>query len=126
VLVGKVPSMLQEDSRQLGADGRPKAVQKVQPSRIILTYSNVQLDTPLKPEEFAFQAPPGVRVDDNTEALLNVLEQTLQARIAQKKQEAAKAEPLLNQSIPVPGSGGAPAPSAFPPVTTPPPATAPR
>ena len=108
VLVGKVPSMLQEDSRQLGADGRPKATQKVQPSRIILTYSNVQLNATLKPEEFAFQAPPGVRVDDNTEALLNALEQTLQARIAQKKQEAAKAEPLLDQSIEVPRSGELP------------------
>ena len=114
VLVGRVPSMLQEDSRPLGADGRPKAVQKVQPSRITLTYSNVQLNTPLKPEEFAFQAPPGVRVDDNTDALLNVLEQTLQARIAQKKQEAAKAEPLLDQSIEVPRSGGPPT-SRLPP-----------
>ncbi len=115
VLVGKVPSMLQDDSRQLGADGRPKAIQKVQPSRIILTYSNVQLNTPLKPEEFAFQAPPGVHVDDNTEALLSVLEQTLQARIAQQKQEAAKAEPLLNQSIEVPRSGGPPDPSPIAP-----------
>jgi len=126
VLVGKVPSMLQEDTRQLGADGRPKAVQKVQPSRLVLTYSNVQLNTTLKPEEFAFQAPPGVVVNDNTVNLLNLLEQNLQARIAQKKQEAAKAEPLLNQAIDVPRSGAAPEPAAFPPVTSPPPATAPR
>ena len=126
VLVGKVPSMLQEEPRQLGADGRPKAVQKVQPSRIVLTYSNVQLNTALKPEEFAFQAPPGVRVDDNTDGLLNLLEQTLQTRIAQKKQEAAKAEPLLDQAIPVPRSGGALDPSTLPPVTSPPPATVPR
>ena len=125
VLVGRVPSMLQQDVRQLGVDGRPKAVPKVQPSRIVLTYSNVQLNTTLKPEEFAFQAPPGAHVDDSTDTLLNGLEQTLQARIAQKKQEAARAEPLLDQSIPVPSSGGASAPSALPPVTTPP-ATAPR
>ncbi len=126
VLVGKVPSMLQEDTRQLGADGRPKAVQKVQPSRLVLTYSNVQLNTTLKPEEFAFQAPPGAVVNDDTVNLLNMLEQKLQARIAQKKQEAAKAEPLLNQAIDVPRSGAAPEPAAFPPVTSPPPATAPR
>jgi len=80
----------------------------------------------LKPEEFAFQAPPGVRVLDQTDTLLNVLEQSLQARIAQKKQEAAQAEPLLNQSIEVPRSGAVldtPAPA---PGTLPPPAITPR
>ena len=127
VLVGRAPSILQEEGRQLGADGRPKAVQKAQPSRITLTYSNVQLNPPLKPEEFAFQAPPGVRVDDNTEALLNMLEQTLQARIAQKKQEAAKAEPLLGSIDRGPQSPGEPPTlPRFPPATSPPPATTPR
>ena len=114
VLVGRVPSMLQDEARQLGADGRPKAVQKAQPSRIDPHLLERPAQPALEARGIRLPGPPGVRVDDKTEDLLNGLEQALQARIAQKKHEAAKAEPLLNQSIPIPRSGGAPGAPPFP------------
>lgn len=106
ILAGRAPSILQEDTRRLGADGRllgaQAAIQKVQPSRIVLTYSNVKLNPDLKLDEFVFQAPPGTPVEDNTEALVSGLEQALQVKIAQKRAEAAKADPLLSQPIEIP------------------------
>jgi len=121
VLVGRVPStMLQEDTRRRALDGSPlgtrNTIQKVQPSRIVLTYSNVQINPTLKPEEFAFQAPPGAHVEDNTDTLLSMLEQALQAQIAQKRAAAAKEAPPLDQAIDVPKPDAAPAPpSSLPP-----------
>ncbi|HMB02578.1 MAG TPA: hypothetical protein VKP69_02425 [Isosphaeraceae bacterium] len=114
-LVGRVPTVLLEDTRRYGPDGRPIGsrnsfnIQKVEPSRIELTYSNVQLNPDLKPDDFAFTAPPEARPDDHTDAILNGLEQAVQMRVARKWSEAAKGESTLPQSIEVPKA--APAPS---------------
>ena len=43
------------------------SIEKIDPSKIELVYSNVQLNPKLKPEEFAFQAPPNANVEDTTE-----------------------------------------------------------
>jgi outer membrane lipoprotein-sorting protein len=113
-LVGRVPTVLLEDTRRYGPDGRPIGsrnsynIQKVEPSRIELTYSNVQLNPDLKPDDFAFTVPPDARVDDNTDAILDGLEQAMQMRAAQKKSEAAKGETTLPQPIEVPKAAPAP------------------
>jgi outer membrane lipoprotein-sorting protein len=128
-LVGKVPSIL-IDTRPLGPDGRPigarSSIQEVKPTRIDLTYDNVKLNPDLKIDEFVFQAPPGAQVENNTAAIVGMLDQAIQVAIAKKKAEAAKAEgPILNQNIeypgvkpaegevsPAPAPGAAPAPAA--------------
>ena len=103
ILVGKVPTILQ-DTRRIGPDGRPigsrASMEKIEPSTIRLTYTNVQLDPAIRPEEFAFQAPPGANVEDNTENTLKILDQAIQVQAMQKRAEAAKQDgPILDQAI---------------------------
>jgi outer membrane lipoprotein-sorting protein len=106
VMVGKVPSILQ-DTRRIGPDGRPigsrSSIEKVEPSRIEMVYSNVQLNPEIRVEEFAFQAPPNAQVEDTTDTIIKGLEQAIQIQAMQKRSEAARQEgPVLDQSIEIP------------------------
>lgn len=104
-LEGRVPSVL-EETRQLGPDGKPigakGAAPKVQPSKLLLLYTNVKLNPDLKPETFAFQAPPETPVMDLTDQFLLSLEQGAAALQAEQKKAAASKETELPQAIPVP------------------------
>ena len=103
-----------EDTRQIGPDGRrigtldsAKRVQRAEPSEVLLVYSNVKLNPTLEGKEFFFQAPATAQVKDETEAILNGLDQALQAQAAKKKAEAADGkvpaeDALLKQSLDVP------------------------
>jgi outer membrane lipoprotein-sorting protein len=118
-LVGKRPTMLM-DTRKVGPDGRPigsrSQIADVKPTEIELSYSNVKLNPDLKLEEFVFQAPPGARVEDSTQALVTMLDQAIQLSAAKKRAEAGKAEdPLLNQKIEIPKAGEGVGPGARPP-----------
>jgi outer membrane lipoprotein-sorting protein len=100
VLVGRKPSIL--ETRRPGPDGRPVLVKgsidKVTPGEIKLVYKDVKLNTKLRLEEFAFQAPPTANVDDSTEMLIKGLDQAIQMEIQRKKNEAAKKEgPTLDE-----------------------------
>ena len=122
LLVGR-PSSVMMDTRKIGPDGKPigarSSIQAVKPTRIELTYSNVKLNPELKADEFAFQAPPGAQPEDNTQALLGMLDQAIQVALAKKKAEASKEgtgtgagpadDSLLKESIPIPrGTPAAP------------------
>jgi outer membrane lipoprotein-sorting protein len=108
ILVGKKPTILL-DTRRTGPDGRPIGSrssiekEKVDPSRIELVYSNVKINARIRPEEFAFQAPPNANVEDTTETILKGLDQAIQFQAMQKRTEAARQEsPLLDQGIEIP------------------------
>lgn len=105
LLEGRRPSVL-EDLREIGPDGKPMgakgAISQVQPSRILLIYTNVKLDEEIKPESFAFQAPADAQVTDLTDKLLLDVEQIEAAQAEQRKAEAAKDGSELPQSIAVP------------------------
>ncbi|MFO0892605.1 MAG: hypothetical protein U0790_26115 [Isosphaeraceae bacterium] len=108
ILVGKVPTVLL-DTRRIGPDGRPVgrvgSIEKVQPSKVTYSYLNVQINPtpPVRPEEFAFQAPPNAQVEDSTEAILKMLDQSIQYQAMQKKAEAERQSgPVLNQPIDIP------------------------
>jgi outer membrane lipoprotein-sorting protein len=106
VLVGRKPSALFE-TRRLGPDGRPigakSSIEKITPSEIRLTYSDVKLNAKIRLDEFAFQAPPAAVVDDSTEAIVKGLDQAIAMESQRKKSEAAKKEgPVLDQSIEIP------------------------
>ncbi|HEV3167496.1 MAG TPA: hypothetical protein VGZ22_26040 [Isosphaeraceae bacterium] len=106
LLEGRIPSVLENvDTRQIGLDGKPVGAKgtgtKVQPSKILLLYTNVQLNPELKPESFAFQAPSDATVIDRTEQLLIELEQAAAMQAEMKKAEAAK-ESELPQPISIP------------------------
>jgi hypothetical protein len=62
------------------------------PSEIKIIYKDVKLNTNLRLEEFAFQAPPTANVDDNTETITKQLDQAIQMEIQRKKNESAKKE----------------------------------
>ncbi len=118
-LVGKKPSELQADNRRIGPDGRPigrkAAAPSVKPSRVTLVYSNVNLAPETKPEDFAFQAPPGATVEDATKELVGQLDVAVQRTAAERK-KAAEAAPatLIPPTTPVPIPAAAPAPAASP------------
>jgi outer membrane lipoprotein-sorting protein len=122
LLEGRIPSVL-EDTRQIGPDGKPVGRKQTgqkdqQPSSILLSYTNVRLNPELKPETFAFQAPPDAPVMDETDQLLIRLDQALAMKADQRKAEAAKGEVDLPQSIPVPSPAPEEKPAA--PVSPPP------
>jgi hypothetical protein len=120
-LAGRKPTVLY-DTRRIGPDGRPvgprSAIQSIEPSEVELAYRIVSLNPPLKGDEFAYKPPEGVQVDDQTEAVVNELDGMIQMKIAQKKAESARAEPLLQKAIDVPRPAAGPEGSAGP---TPPP-----
>ena len=116
VLVGRKPSRVY-DTRKKGPDNRPigsqRSIEKIEPSRIELIYSDVKLNVQIRVEEFAFTAPSTANPEDNTQAIINSLDNALQMEAARKNAEAAKKdEPLLEKSIEIP---------APPPQSTPPP-----
>jgi outer membrane lipoprotein-sorting protein len=113
VLAGRQATDLQ-DTRKVGPDGRPigakASIERPSPTRIELIYSNVKLNVLVKPDEFAFTAPPTATVDDNTELILKGLDQVIRNQIDKKKAESTKKDgPILDQEIPIPQPAAAPA-----------------
>jgi hypothetical protein len=116
VLVGRKPTGV-IDNRLKGVDGRvigsQRSIEKIEPTRIELVYSNVKLNAKIRVEEFAFTAPSSANPEDNTQAIINTLDRAIQMEAAKKKADAAKKdEPLLEKSIDIPTP---------PPQSTPPP-----
>jgi outer membrane lipoprotein-sorting protein len=107
-MYGNLPSMLAADTRRLGPDNKPIGAKpqasKVEPSRIILVYTDVKVNPEIKPELFGWQPPADAKgVVDGTDAVLGELDQAIQMETARKKTEAAKAaEPTLPEAIAVP------------------------
>lgn len=106
-LYGQSPGIMREsrEAREIGPDGRPVGpalnVETPTPTEIRMVYSDVQLNPELGIEQFAFQPPDGVRVIDETQAIVTDLTAVLAQRAAARKAEAAKLGPEL-PSIPVP------------------------
>ncbi len=116
-MYGNPPSMLAADPRRLAPDGKPIGAKpptaKVEPSRIVLRYTDVKINIAIKPELFGWQPPADAKgVRDMTEEYLARIEQAIQYQTAVKKAEAAKsAEPTLPEGIKAqvdPASPGAP------------------
>jgi len=116
VMVGKATSIL-VDTRPIGPDGRRvgplRSIEKSDPSSITYSYLNVQIDPspPVRPEEFAFQAPPNAQVEDSTEAILKMLDQSIQIQAMQKRAEAEQQSgPVLDRAIEIPKPTAEPTP----------------
>lgn len=125
-LVGRAPSEINLNQAQIGPDGRPirrpAAGPKVVPSAITLAYSNVKLNPTLKPEQFAFTAPPSManQVADDTQVLVTQLTKFLEDTEARKR-AAGVADSSLKQSIPIPkpAQSATEAPAPLPPTGAP-------
>jgi outer membrane lipoprotein-sorting protein len=107
-MYGNIPSMLAVDTRKLGPDNKPIGAKpptsKVEPTRIVLLYTDVKINPTIKPELFGWQPPADAKgVQDLTETWLARIDQAIQYQTAMKKTEAAKAaEPTLPGAIDVP------------------------
>src|SRR5262249_33281288 len=66
---GRRPTIL-FDPRRTGPDGRPigtlSSIQKIEPSKLELTYAMVSLEPTFKAEDFEYLVPSTARVDDGT------------------------------------------------------------
>jgi hypothetical protein len=129
-LTGKAPSLLEskKDMREVGPDGkpigRPITPPKVDPSEIVLAYTEVQMSATIDPLEFAFTPPQGAQVIDQTQAITTDLTNALAERVARKKAEAAREGGLelpAPISVPRPPADAVPAnpPAAEPSVPAP-------
>jgi hypothetical protein len=95
------------DTRKVGPDGRRigslSSIERPDPTKITLEYTNVKLNATIRIDQFAFTAPPSAQVDDNTEVIVRMLDQGIAMQAQRKKDEAAKKEgQVLDQSIEVP------------------------
>ena len=106
LLLGKSRTIL-EDNRPVGQDGKrigSKNVnnnQKIQPTKIDLSYTNVKLNPALKIEQFVFQAPPDARVEDNTEPIVGMLQSQIRVE-ASKRKAAESGETTLDKALQLP------------------------
>jgi RNA polymerase sigma factor (sigma-70 family) len=93
VLMGR-PLSVRLDTRQVGPDGRRigslSSIERPDPTKITLEYTNVKINIAIRVDEFAFQAPPTAQVDDNTEVIVRMLDQGIAIKPPRKKAEAAK------------------------------------
>jgi len=116
-MVGNALSMLgqQPDYRKRAVDGSPMGPKipppKVEPSRIILVYTNVKINPDLKPKAFDYQeAASATNVRDDTDDLLAFLDRAIQVETTRKKAEAAKSDVVLpGVGIEVPKADSGPA-----------------
>jgi outer membrane lipoprotein-sorting protein len=106
VLMGR-PASDPLATHKAGPDGRRmgslSTLEKPDPTRLTLEYTDVKLNAALLVEEFAFQAPSTAQVDDNTEVIVHMLDQGIAMQARRKKAEAAKKEGrVLEQPIEIP------------------------
>ncbi len=93
--------------------GSQRSIEKIEPTRIELTYSNVKLNAPIRVEEFAFAAARhGQRRRTTPRPSQHTRSSHPDGSRRKKAESAKKDEPLLDKSIEIP---------ATPPQTTPPP-----
>ena len=112
-LAGK-PASLVKSPLEKGPDGKPRARpvdDKVPPTNIVLSYTNVRFDAPVNPDDFKFTPPVEIPAEDHTVAIVGSLEQAIKVRGAMQKAETPKsAVPTIDQSINVPKLPDTPAP----------------
>jgi outer membrane lipoprotein-sorting protein len=103
VLAGKEPAV-PLDTRRRGVNGEPigarSSIERLEPTRIVLTYSDVRLNATISTDQFKAPTPPGAAADDRTETIMKGLDQALNTEVERKKREAARdEEPLRAQPI---------------------------
>lgn len=111
-LVGQKETILR-DTRKIGPDGRPigsrSSIETVDPTNIVLEYTDIKLNPDLNIDEFVFQAPPNASVDDGTEMLVKQLDRMIAMQAERKKAETTKKEgPILDQPLDIPTPPAAP------------------
>jgi len=112
-LRGRQPTTLL-DTRKKGPDGRyigsKSSIETVDPTKIVLEYSEVKLNVAIQVNEFVFQPPSDAAVEDNTEMMVRFLDAEIRKQVERKKAEATKKDgAILEPEINIPPPPGAPA-----------------
>ncbi len=98
VLVGTQPSVPM-DTRRLGLNGEPigarSSIIKLEPTRIVLIYSNVNRLPTIPAGRFQAPAPRGITVEDRTQSIIDAIDQAPKLQAAKKKTEAVQEVPPL-------------------------------
>ncbi len=113
------PQTILVDTRKTGPDGRPigsrSSIETVQPTKIVLEYTDVKLNPSLDISQFAFQAAGDTPVNDGTEMIVKQLDSIIAMQAERKKADAAKKEgPVLDQQLEIPPPPSIPAPIRTP------------
>jgi hypothetical protein len=112
VMVGAQPAVPM-DTRRRGLNGEPigarSSIIKLEPTRILLTYSKVIQNANIPPDRFQAPAPRGIVVEDRTQAMIDAVDRA--PRIAVQKPKGEKAREPEPEDIPpieidVPGATG--------------------
>ncbi len=126
IIQGQKPSVVVDlkahpemDTRKRGPDGRPigslSSIETVEPTKIILEYTDVKLNAPLNVTEFVFSAPGTASVEDNTDMIVRQLDQAIRSQAEKKKADAVKKDgAVLEQPLNVPAPPDIPASPAIP------------
>jgi outer membrane lipoprotein-sorting protein len=116
VLAGEQPTV-PLDTRRRGLNGEPigarSSIEKLEPTKIVLTYSDVKLNATIPDEQFRAPTPPGAAADDRTGPIIKDLDQAISLEVDRKKHEAVKVEEPLRVSpieIEIPPTAEPPAP----------------
>jgi outer membrane lipoprotein-sorting protein len=116
VLAGEQPSVPM-DTRRRGLNGEPigarSSIEKFEPTRVVLTYSDVKLHAAISEELFRPPMPAGAAAEDRTEPFIKDLDQALSIAFEKKKREAVKEEdplqgPPIEIEIPPTGANTTP------------------
>jgi hypothetical protein len=114
VFEGRKPAQIESKRKmeQAELDSTGRAIGKrmtapaAKPSRVVLVYSNVKINVPIPEETFSFEPPKDARTRDETDLVVSMLEQNIANSAKVKKDQAAKAGPVLEGAVPAPGPGG--------------------
>jgi outer membrane lipoprotein-sorting protein len=98
VLFGEPPTV-PIDTRRRGLNGEPigarSSIEKFEPTRVVLTYSDVKLHAAIPDDQFRAPTPPGAASEDRTAPFIKDLDQALSIEVEKKKREAVKVEDPL-------------------------------
>ncbi len=98
VLAGEQPSV-PFDTRRRGLNGEPigarSSIEKLEPTRVVLTYWDVKLRAAIPDDQFRAPKPSGAAADDRTETIIKDLDQALSIEVERKKREAVREEEPL-------------------------------
>ena len=116
IFEGRLPAQIEQQKKkmadaQIDTDATGRAIGKrmtapaAKPSKLTLTYVNVQINVPIPDETFAFEPPKNARTRDETDLIVSQLEQAVAKSADAKKAQAAKAGPVLEGALTAPAPG---------------------
>ena len=98
IVAGEQPAV-PLDTRRRGLNGEPigarSSIEKFEPTRITLTYSDVKLHAAITEDHFRAPTPPGAASEDRTATMIKDLDQALSIEVERKKREAVREEEPL-------------------------------